>query len=129
MKRMLVRILLVWSGSTFVGQVDLMVVLNLSTLMAFGQALLNFRTAVVSSDGILTHWRPEDPDPCNWKGVECDKNTKRVITLSLTNHKLSGPIAPDLGKLDQLKFLTLHNNNFYGEIPSELGNCTELQAV
>ncbi|XP_044466646.1 LRR receptor-like serine/threonine-protein kinase FEI 1 isoform X1 [Mangifera indica] len=96
---------------------------------ADGQALINFRTAVVSSDGIFTQWRPEDPDPCNWKGVECDKKTKRVITLSLTNHKLSGPIAPDLGKLDQLKFLTLHNNNFYGEIPSELGNCTELQAI
>ncbi|KAH9753597.1 LRR receptor-like serine/threonine-protein kinase FEI 1 [Citrus sinensis] len=92
------------------------------------EALLSFRTAVVSSDGFLNQWRPEDPDPCNWKGVKCDKN-KRVITLSLTNHKLSGPISADLGKLDQLKFLNLHSNNFYGEIPSELGNCTELQGL
>ncbi|KAJ4729105.1 Receptor-like protein kinase [Melia azedarach] len=96
---------------------------------ADGEALLSFRTTVVSSDGFLAQWRPEDPDPCNWKGVKCDKITKRVVALSLTNHKLSGPISPDLGKLDQLKFLNLHNNDFYGEIPSELGNCTELQTI
>ena len=89
---------------------------------------------------------------------------------SLPNHKLSGPLSPELGKLDQLQYLyvvqwnffvillscyyymffflcwivsaladavynglyvfrTLHNNNFYGEIPSELGNCTELLGV
>ncbi|KAK3183454.1 hypothetical protein Dsin_030740 [Dipteronia sinensis] len=94
-----------------------------------GLVLLSFRTAVAGSDGVLTQWRPEDPDPCNWKGVKCDKKTKRVITLSLPNHKLSGPLSPELGKLDQLQYLTLHNNNFYGEIPSELGNCTELLGV
>ncbi|BBH02708.1 Leucine-rich repeat protein kinase family protein, partial [Prunus dulcis] len=111
------------------------------------EALLSFRTAVVSSDGFLIQWRPEDPDPCNWKGVKCDKKTKRVIYLmkivtcnykfashdlsgrSLAGHKLSGSVSPDLGKLDQLKILALHNNNFYGTIPSDLGNCTELQGI
>ncbi|KAG6633789.1 LRR receptor-like serine/threonine-protein kinase FEI 1 [Carya illinoinensis] len=94
-----------------------------------GQALLSFRTAVVSSDGVLLHWRPEDPDPCNWKGVKCDPKTKRVINLSIPYHKLSGSLSPDLGKLDQLKILALHNNNFYGAIPSELGNCSQLQRI
>ncbi|MBA0680361.1 hypothetical protein Goari_012066, partial [Gossypium aridum] len=92
-----------------------------------GEALLSFRIAIISSDGVLSQWRPEDPDPCKWKGVNCDTKTKRVTTLSLTNHKLSGPISPDLGKLEHLRLLMLHNNNFYGAIPSELGNCTELQ--
>ncbi|GKU95957.1 hypothetical protein SLEP1_g9251 [Rubroshorea leprosula] len=94
-----------------------------------GEALISFRTAVVSSDGVLTQWRPEDPDPCKWKGVTCDSKTKRVTILSLTNHKLSGPISPDLGKLEHLKLLMLHNNNFYGAIPPELGNCTELEGI
>ncbi|KDP39728.1 hypothetical protein JCGZ_02748 [Jatropha curcas] len=94
-----------------------------------GEALLNFRNAIVSSDGILPLWRPEDPDPCKWRGVTCDQKTQRVIYLSLKNHKLSGPISPDIGKLDHLKILDLKNNNFYGTIPSELGNCTELQGV
>ncbi|KAI4314584.1 hypothetical protein L6164_027474 [Bauhinia variegata] len=94
-----------------------------------GEALLSFKTAVVNSDGILLQWRPEDPDPCNWKGVKCDEKTKRVTSLILPRHKLSGSIAPDLWKLEHLKILTLHNNNFYGTIPSELGNCTELQEI
>ncbi|KAG6636343.1 hypothetical protein I3843_11G103800 [Carya illinoinensis] len=93
-----------------------------------GEALLSFRTAVVSSDGVL-QWRPEDPDPCNWKGVKCDSKTKRVIYLSIPYHRLSGSLSPDLGKLEHLKILALHNNNFYGTIPSELGNCSQLQGI
>ncbi|CAF1867413.1 unnamed protein product [Brassica napus] len=69
---------------------------------------------------------PEDPDPCNWKGVTCDSQTKRVIALSLTHHKLRGPLPPELGKLDQLRILMLHNNALYGSIPAALGNCTAL---
>ncbi|KAL1552648.1 LRR receptor-like serine/threonine-protein kinase FEI 1 [Salvia divinorum] len=94
-----------------------------------GQALVNFRTAIVSSDGVLQQWRPEDDDPCRWKGVNCDLKSKRVTALSLPNHRLSGPISLDLGKLENLQFLALHDNNLYGAIPPELGNCTQLQSV
>jgi hypothetical protein len=89
-----------------------------------------------------------------------------LSSRSLKNHKLSGPISPDLGKLAHLKILyvfsgifyfywklsvvfcikgmvlfflyvliwmmccrALYNNSFYGTIPSELGNCTELQGM
>ncbi|XP_024960976.1 LRR receptor-like serine/threonine-protein kinase FEI 1 isoform X4 [Cynara cardunculus var. scolymus] len=98
-------------------------------LTADGQALVNFRTSIISSDGVLGQWRPEDPDPCGWKGVTCDSKTMRVISLNVSNHKLKGPISPDIGRLDHLKFLELHYNNFYGAIPPELGNCTELQGL
>ncbi|KAK6942179.1 Protein kinase domain [Dillenia turbinata] len=94
-----------------------------------GEALLSFRMAIVSSDGILLQWRPEDPDPCGWRGVECDSKTKRVTYLGLPHHRLSGSISPEIGKLDRLKILALHNNNFYGVIPSELANCTELRVL
>ncbi|KAL2348787.1 hypothetical protein Fmac_002787 [Flemingia macrophylla] len=94
-----------------------------------GEVLLSFRAAVASSDGVLLQWRPEDPDPCKWKGVRCDPKTKRVTHLSLSYHKLSGYISPDLGKLEKLRVLALHNNNFYGTVPSELGNCTELEGI
>ncbi|KAG8382010.1 hypothetical protein BUALT_Bualt05G0032000 [Buddleja alternifolia] len=94
-----------------------------------GQALVNFRTTIVNSDGVLLQWRPEDEDPCGWKGVKCDFKSKRVTTLSLPNHKLSGPISAEIGKLDSLQFLALHGNNFYGAIPPELGNCTQLQSI
>ncbi|XP_015085019.1 LRR receptor-like serine/threonine-protein kinase FEI 2 isoform X1 [Solanum pennellii] len=94
-----------------------------------GQALVNFRIAISGSDGVLEQWRPEDSDPCGWKGVQCDSKSKRVTSLSLPNHKLSGYISPDIGKLDQLQFLALHDNNFYGAIPPALGNCTNLKSL
>lgn len=92
-----------------------------------GDALLSFKNAIVGSDGIVLHWRPEDPDPCNWKGVTCDGQTKRVVSLNLAEHKLVGSISPDIGKLAYLKLLDLHDNSFYGAIPSDIGNCTGLQ--
>uniref|UniRef100_M4CM82 Protein kinase domain-containing protein n=1 Tax=Brassica campestris TaxID=3711 RepID=M4CM82_BRACM len=94
-----------------------------------GEALMSFRSVVSSADGVVGKWRPEDPDPCNWKGVTCDAKTKRVIALSLTHHKLIGPLPPELGKLDQLRILMLHNNNLYGSIPTALGNCTSLEEM
>ncbi|XP_055820810.1 LRR receptor-like serine/threonine-protein kinase FEI 1 [Solanum dulcamara] len=102
----------------------LMLALNLD-----GQALVNFKISISGSDGVLEQWRPEDSDPCGWKGVQCDPKSKRVTSLSLPNHKLSGYISPDIGKLDQLQFLALHDNNFYGAIPPALGNCTKLKSL
>lgn len=123
-------ILVKWRGLWFLYILLLYTTVNKSRAITLdGEALLSFRTAVVSSDGILLQWRPEDPDPCKWKGVTCENKTKKVIYLSLAGHKLSGFIPPDLGKLDQLKILALHNNNFYGTIPSDLGNCTQLQRI
>ncbi|XP_057511942.1 LRR receptor-like serine/threonine-protein kinase FEI 1 isoform X2 [Actinidia eriantha] len=102
---------------------------NTRALSPDGEVLISFRTTILSSDGVLLQWRPEDPDPCGWKGVKCDPKTKRVISLSLPYHKLIGPLSPDIGKLEHLQFLALHNNNFYGTIPPELGNCSELRAL
>ncbi|XP_058103785.1 LRR receptor-like serine/threonine-protein kinase FEI 1 isoform X2 [Magnolia sinica] len=100
-----------------------------SAISPDGEALLSFKTAIVSSDGILLLWRQEDPDPCSWKGVTCDSQSKRVIHLTLAYHKLSGSISPEIGKLNHLQILDLHGNNFYGTIPSELGNCTNLRVL
>ncbi|XP_022134379.1 LRR receptor-like serine/threonine-protein kinase FEI 2 [Momordica charantia] len=100
-----------------------------SGISSDGEALLSFRAAILDSDGVLLQWKPEEPHPCNWKGVKCDPKTKRVIYLSLPYHRLSGSLSRELGKLDHLKVLALHDNNFYGTIPSELGNCSQLQGV
>lgn len=119
-----------WQWLWLVFVLPIHIVINTSEAISpDGEVLLSFRTAVSSSDGILLQWRPEDPDPCKWKGVKCDQKTKRVTYLGLAYHKISGAISPDLGKLDHLKVLALHNNNFFGTIPSELGNCTDLQGI
>ncbi|KAL5550798.1 hypothetical protein UlMin_000974 [Ulmus minor] len=121
--------LLKWQGLWLYSLLVYIAMHRCRALSPDGEVLLSFRTAIVSSDGTLLHWRPEDPDPCNWRGVTCDQKTKRVIYLSLSGHRLSGSLSPDLGKLDQLKVLSLYNNNFYDTIPSELGNCTSLQGI
>ncbi|GAU47369.1 hypothetical protein TSUD_403720 [Trifolium subterraneum] len=105
------------------------VINNIEAISPDGEALINFRTAITSSNGILLQWRPEDPDPCKWKGVKCDPKTKRVAHLILSSHNLIGYLSPDLGKLEHLKVIDLHFNNLYGIIPPELGNCTELQGM
>uniref|UniRef100_A0A1D1YET2 non-specific serine/threonine protein kinase n=1 Tax=Anthurium amnicola TaxID=1678845 RepID=A0A1D1YET2_9ARAE len=102
---------------------------NCNALSPDGESLLSFKTAVVDPDGVLLRWRQEDADPCKWKGVRCDPQTKRVVYLSLASHRLSGLITHDIGKLTRLKLLALNDNSFYGSIPSELGNCTELQSL
>ncbi|CAA0838293.1 LRR receptor-like serine/threonine-protein kinase FEI 1 [Striga hermonthica] len=48
---------------------------------------------------------------------------------SLPNHRLSGLLSPDIGRLENLQFLALHDNYLYGPIPPELGNCTQLQSI
>ncbi|CAL1386674.1 unnamed protein product [Linum trigynum] len=115
-----------WLASTLVLY---MLLQNGGAISPDGEALLSFKNSIVGSDTVLSFWRPEDPDPCGWRGVTCDRITKRVVYLSLKDRRLSGPISADLGKLDRLRILALYNNNFYGNIPSDLGNCTELQGL
>jgi hypothetical protein len=75
------------------------------TLSSDGEALIAFKKAVTNSDGIFINWREQDVDPCNWKGVRCDNQSKRVIYLILAYRKLVGPIPPEIGRLNQLQTL------------------------
>lgn len=68
-----------------------------------GEALLSFKAAIAGSDGVLLHWKQQDPDPCAWKGVQCDAATKRVVFLSAT----STPPFPHLGHLIFIYFIYL----------------------
>ncbi|KAG6474293.1 hypothetical protein ZIOFF_068219 [Zingiber officinale] len=76
-----------------------------NTITPDGEVLLSIKTAIVGSDVVFLNWRQEDPDPCSWKGVSCDSNTKRVTHVRLAYHKLIGSISPEIGKLNHLKLL------------------------
>ncbi|XP_034215198.1 LRR receptor-like serine/threonine-protein kinase FEI 2 isoform X3 [Prunus dulcis] len=116
-----------WSGPWLLYILLLYIITNeCRAISRDGEALLSFRTAVVSSDGFLIQWRPEDPDPCNWKGVKCDKKTKRVIYLYLQGNYLSGLIPNELGKLLDLKYLDISSNSLSGNIPVSLGKLDKL---
>ena len=61
-----------------------------------------------------------------WHGVRVDDNG-RVAGLGLTINRLVGGISAELGKLSNLKWLTLGGNQLSGEIPPELGNLSNLE--
>ncbi len=56
----------------------------------------------------------------DWHGVDVDANGL-VVTLNLGSNNLAGQIPSELGQLSNLRELYLGNNQLSGEIPSELG--------
>ena len=63
-----------------------------------------------------------------WYGVVTD-NDHRVITLTLNENGLTGPIPSELGNLSNLEGLVLDRNRLTGSIPTELGNLSSLETL
>ena len=64
----------------------------------------------------------------DWQGVTTD-DEGRVIELHLWENNLIGEIPTELGDLSELTTLELQNNQLTGEIPSELGNLSNLSVL
>ncbi|KAH9749045.1 protein MALE DISCOVERER 2 [Citrus sinensis] len=93
-----------------------------------GMALLEFRTRVISDPfGVFSNWNKNDSTPCLWSGVRCLNG--KVQMLDMKERSLEGTLAPDLGKLSDLRFLVLQKNHFSGVIPKELGELTKLELL
>ncbi|KAJ6333399.1 hypothetical protein OIU77_009297 [Salix suchowensis] len=90
--------------------------------------LLKFRARVDSDPfGSLANWNPNDIDPCSWSGVHCVGG--KVQILDLSGLSLEGTLAPELGKLVNLRSLVLHRNCFTGTIPKEIGELSKLELL
>ncbi|GJR71289.1 leucine-rich repeat-containing protein [Tanacetum coccineum] len=73
------------------------------------QALLDFKAPLQDPDNMLSTWRPEEEDDCcQWLGVTCNNQTGHVTELDLIGYGLG-------------------DNSFYGTIPREFGNLTNLE--
>nr|XP_048317861.1 receptor-like protein 7 isoform X1 [Ziziphus jujuba var. spinosa] len=92
--------------------------------------LLQLKHAIIfdeTSSKILVNWN-ESSDCCTWPGITCDDDG-RVIGLELSNEGISGGIHDNsaLFNLVDLKSLDLSSNgNLSSEIPSRIGNLTNL---
>ena len=72
-----------------------------------------------------TNWRTDKP-LFGWHGVRTNWDG-RVDVLNLGGNSLTGEIPPELGDLSNLEALFLYGNFLTGEIPPELGNLTNLE--
>mmetsp|Transcript_8719 Transcript_8719/g.13447 ORF Transcript_8719/g.13447 Transcript_8719/m.13447 type:complete len:1175 (-) Transcript_8719:1036-4560(-) len=95
----------------------------------------------------------DSTNECKWFGIECDKSgsvaslnlasnnlvgslepellllSKGLLTLNLTNNKLSQSIPKEIGSLSQLKILDLSQNSITGGLPESLGLATNLLSL
>ena len=74
-----------------------------------------------------TNWLSAAPLD-EWYGVSTD-NEGRVIGLFLANNRLSGEIPPQLGDFANLEALDLRGNQLSGPIPAELGSLASLELL
>ncbi|KAI5077433.1 hypothetical protein GOP47_0007257 [Adiantum capillus-veneris] len=103
------------------------------------EALLSFKAQLQSDkNGTLASWRASSNDSicANWTGIACgnsstpSSSSTRVIAVQLPDSSLSGRIPlSTLGLLDALQNLNISSNQFYGELPSDLANCTLLRSL
>ena len=74
-----------------------------------------------------TNWRSDEP-LSEWYGVETNEAGK-VVSLSLGNNGLAGPMPELLAELGDLVTLDLSGNALTGEIPSGLGALRQLHSL
>lgn len=87
------------------------------------EALLAF---YASTDGENWQEHPgwlDNTNPCNWNGVVCSGGH---VAMLVFYSDLNGSIPPEIADLSYLSWLILQSNYLVGEIPSSLGNLTNL---
>ncbi|KAI5065794.1 hypothetical protein GOP47_0018418 [Adiantum capillus-veneris] len=96
-----------------------------------GDALKMFIASADPEGTVVKQWSSDDP--CSgvpWKGVNCSSLTSavNVTSLVLDNMNLIGFIPEGtLGKLTELRILSLKGNGLTGQIPPDLINCAQLK--
>lgn len=88
------------------------------------QALLSFISLTRHANRV--QWNASD-SACNWFGVQCDPSRSFIHSLRLPAVGLVGPIPPNtIGRLTQLRVLSLRSNGLTGEIPADFSNLSLL---
>ncbi|XP_027063249.2 uncharacterized protein [Coffea arabica] len=92
-------------------------------------ALLAFRDRMITSDShkiLQKNWSVTS-SVCDWMGVTCDAQQRRVTDLNISMMNLTGTLPPQLGNLSFLVSLNISSNNFHGELPRELVHLRRLR--
>ncbi|CAE6024239.1 unnamed protein product [Arabidopsis arenosa] len=78
-----------------------------------------------------------DVNPCGRRGVFCERRRSattgeyvlRVTRLVYRSRSLTGTISPVIGKLSELKELTLSNNQLVYAVPVDILSCKQLEVL
>ncbi|XP_039016515.1 probable inactive receptor kinase At5g58300 [Hibiscus syriacus] len=90
------------------------------------QALLRFAAAVPHVRKL--NWNAETPVCTSWVGITCNTNGTGVIAIRLPGIGLYGTIpAKTIGKLNDLRVLSLRSNDINGSLPSDIPSIPSLQ--
>ncbi|XP_077223160.1 putative leucine-rich repeat receptor-like serine/threonine-protein kinase At2g24130 [Tasmannia lanceolata] len=92
-------------------------------------ALLAFKKGIVVDPQNALHNWTETIHVCNWNGISCSSNGRRVIALDLWRSNLQGKISPFLSNISCLEQLDLSENSLEGPIPAELGALAKLEEL
>ncbi|KAI3421389.1 Protein kinase domain-containing protein [Psidium guajava] len=91
------------------------------------RALLAFLSQ--TPHGGRVRWN-DSASACDWVGVKCDPERNSVYSLRLPGVGLVGEIPPGtIGRLSQLRVLSLRSNGLSGRIPSDFSNLTLLRSL
>ncbi|XP_028768358.1 probable LRR receptor-like serine/threonine-protein kinase At3g47570 [Neltuma alba] len=92
------------------------------SLLKFKESISSDPSHILDSWNFSTHF-------CNWHGITCGNEPRRVTRLVLEGYQLSGSISPFIGNLSFLRTIILRNNSFFGEIPQDLGRLFRLRLL
>ncbi|VVB00519.1 unnamed protein product [Arabis nemorensis] len=95
-------------------------------------AMFNIKTIYELKKKLSWQGDPCAPQVYRWEGLNCsysDSEAPRIISLNLTENKLTGTITPEISKLTQLTKLDLSKNDLSGEIPSFFADMKLLKLI
>ncbi|CAH8363847.1 unnamed protein product [Eruca vesicaria subsp. sativa] len=112
--------------------------------------LLELKRSFSDPHGVLSTWDPDSSNHCSWFGVSCnsdsrvvslilkacsDEGSSSISTLPLPDSssclstKLGGEISPVVGKLSEIRVLSLAFNDLGGYIPKEIWGLKRLELL
>ncbi|MCD7468684.1 Leucine-rich repeat receptor-like serine/threonine/tyrosine-protein kinase sobir1 [Datura stramonium] len=74
-------------------------------------------------------------NPCNSVGISCERRLTnnsyvlRVTRVVFKSYGLKGTLSPAIGRLSELKELSLQNNELYDRIPVQIVDCRKLEIL
>ncbi|KAK8659042.1 hypothetical protein V6N13_029257 [Hibiscus sabdariffa] len=92
-------------------------------------------SAIVKDLGVEGQRFPST-NPCTAAGVVCERRLSendtyvlKVTRLAFKSKGLDGFLSPEIGKLTELKELTVSHNNIVDQIPTEIVDCKKLEVL